>query len=149
MKAYILTIIGASLLSVMTHILAPEQWRKYIKIVTGLVVVSVLVMPIRSLTKVDIFEDFTIETSGLDMDIQKKAVAEELEKRIAADIEERIEQEFYQSCTAQAKIRVNASFEIEGVEAITIRGFRGDQRAAANRMAEVYGIGGDKVAFAK
>ena len=36
MKEYIITIIGATLLSAMAGIIAPEKWRSYVQVITGL-----------------------------------------------------------------------------------------------------------------
>ena len=35
MKEYIITIIGATLLSAMAGIIAPEKWRSYVQVITG------------------------------------------------------------------------------------------------------------------
>jgi len=43
MKEYIITIIGATLLSAMAGIIAPEKWRSYVQVITGLVIISCII----------------------------------------------------------------------------------------------------------
>ena len=148
MKNYILTLIGTALLASMVNMVSPEQWRKYIKLITGIVVISVLIAPLGKIMNVDIFQDFTIETAGLDENIQKKAVSEELKKRVEQDMEERIQKEFFAECSCSVALRVNENFEIEGIDRIQITGFGGDKGALSNRLANIYGIQRDKVEFA-
>ena len=45
MKEYIITIIGATLLSAMAGIIAPEKWRSYVQVITGLVIISCIISP--------------------------------------------------------------------------------------------------------
>ena len=45
MKSYIITVIGAALLSALAEIISPEKWRGYVKIITGLVVISSIIAP--------------------------------------------------------------------------------------------------------
>ena len=58
MKEYIITIIGATLLSAMAGIIAPEKWRSYVQVITGLVIISCIIFPVTALVKSDIFDGF-------------------------------------------------------------------------------------------
>ena len=40
-----ITIIGATLLSAMAGIIAPEKWRSYVQVITGLVIISCIISP--------------------------------------------------------------------------------------------------------
>ncbi len=140
MKAYIMTIIGATLLSAYASNLAPETWRKYVRIITGLVLIICILSPIKSLVGADLFADFDINAvSGVEGKTQTQLVAEELSERVEADIEERLKKEFGISARARVKISVNDKGEITGVKEIRVSGGR-LTRAAKARVCEVYGV---------
>lgn len=146
MKAYIITIIGATLLAAMAGILAPEKWRGYVQIITGLVIISCIVSPVTKIAKSDIFDGFdsvgeSIENGG---NLQLQLVEEELKKRIDADIKARMKKEFSLDVTAECSIRVSAEGEIEGVESVLIYGDKLTPRAK-DRLCEVYGLAADEV----
>lgn len=142
MKGYILTIIGATLLSAYASNLAPENWRKYVQIITGLVLIICILSPIKSLVKTDFFSDFDIaEISGVEGKTQTELVAEELAERVEADIEERLKNEFGINVTAKVQISVNDKDEIAGVKEIHVSGAKLG-KSAKDRLCEVYGTDG-------
>ncbi len=141
MRAYIITIIGATLLSAAAGMLAPEKWRGYVQIVTGLVIICCIISPVASIMKSDIFAGFDnveerIEANG---NPQEELVLEELEKRINEDVAERMKKEFNLSVEARCSIKRNDEGEIEGVDSIYTSGDKLTDRARA-RICEVYGI---------
>ena len=141
MKAYIITIIGAALLSVMAEIISPEKWRGYVKIITGFVIICCIFAPLTRFRGGDIFSGFdagsyvTSDTENL----QAEIVYRELEKRINADIEKRLSDEYGISANARCSLKVSADGEFKGVNEIHIYGARLTE-PAANRLCEVYGI---------
>lgn len=140
MKAYILTIIGATLLSAYAANLAPESWRKYVRIITGLVLIICILSPVKSIVSTDLFGEFDItEYSGIEGKTQTELVAEELCERVKADIEERLKKEFNINVSAKVKISVNQQGEIAGVEEIRVAGDELTDMAKA-RLCEVYGV---------
>ncbi len=139
MKAYILTIIGATLLSAYASNLAPESWRKYVKIITGLVLIICILSPVKSLVSTDLFTDFDIgEYGSIEGRTQEEIVADELRERIETDIEERMKKEFNLGVDARVKISVNDRGAIEGVKEIRVSGGTLTPAAKA-RLSEVYG----------
>lgn len=139
MKAYILTIIGATLLSAYASNLAPESWRKYVKIITGLVLIICILSPLKTLVKTDWFGDFDIaEISGVEGKTQTELISEELSERVKDDIEERLRNEYNINASARVKISVNDKGEITGVKEIRVSGAN-LSAAAKNRLCEVYG----------
>lgn len=139
MRAYILTIIGATLLSAYASNLAPESWRKYVKIITGLVLIICILSPVRTLVRTDWFEDFDIsQISGVEGKTQTELISEELAERVEDDIEARLKNEFNIDVLASVKISVNDKGEITGVKEIRVRGAPLTP-AAKNRLCEVYG----------
>lgn len=140
MKAYILTIIGATLLSAYASNLAPESWRKYVRIITGLVLIICILSPIKSLVSTDLFEDFDITEFGeVEGKTQEEIVVSELGKRIEDDVAARLKKEFDLNVSAEVMISVNEAGEIEGVKEIRTSG---DvlTNAAKSRLCEVYGV---------
>ncbi len=146
MKAYIISIIGATLLAAMAGILAPEKWRSYVRIITGLVIISCIVSPVTAIIKTDIFDGFDSVGESIEEgeSIQRSLVTEELERRINEDIEARMKKEFSLDVSAECAIKVNDEGEIEGVESIYIYG-DGLTERERERLCEVYGLSADEV----
>ena len=86
MKEYIITIIGATLLSAMAGIIAPEKWRSYVQVITGLVIISCIISPVTAIVKSDIFDGFdSVQENIADSsNMQTELVIEELKNRILA-----------------------------------------------------------------
>ena len=146
MKQYIITIIGSAVLCTAAHILTPAAWQKYVKIITGLVILSVIAAPIANFTDFDIFSSFSIEESEIDENLQTDIVAKELKKRVEADIAGRIKAEFSAEAEATVDIGVAQSGEITGVSHIKIKLKAGAQKEQIiTRMCEVYGTKKDEV----
>lgn len=144
MKGYIITIIGASVLSGAAHILTPVSWIKYVKIITGLVILSVIATPLTSISKINLFSDFSIEESEIDENIQVNTIAKELKLRIETDIKDRIKTEFSHDSKADVIITLNENNEITGVTHITVI-TDANKDKVISRMCEVYGINKDEV----
>lgn len=141
MKAYIITIIGATLLAAMAGILAPEKWRSYVQIITGLVIISCIISPLTTVVKSDIFSGFDSveENIANSENLQTELVMEELKKRVNEDIEARMMKEFNLSVRADCVIRVDGEGAIEGVDSVRIYGDKLTDRARS-RLCEVYGL---------
>lgn len=141
MKAYIITIIGATLLAAMAGILAPEKWRSYVQVITGLVIISCIISPVTTVVKSDIFRGFDSVEENIENseNLQAELVIEELKKRVNSDIEARMQKEFNLSVTASCEIRVNEEGAIEGVDGVRIYGNKLTDRARS-RLCEVYGL---------
>ncbi len=141
MKAYIITIIGATLLAAMAGILAPEKWRSYVQVITGLVIISCIVSPVTAVVKSDIFRGFDSVEKNIENseNLQAELVMEELEKRINDDIAARMLKEFNLSVRADCDIRVDSEGAIEGVDSVRIYGDKLTDHARG-RLCEVYGL---------
>jgi len=141
MKAYIITIIGATLLSAIGGVLAPEKWRGYVQVITGLVIISCIISPVAEIVNSDILSGFdsvevNIENSE---NLQNDLVIEELKNRINEDISARLKKEFGLDVSAECEMKVNSEGEIEGVESVHIFGDKLTDRAR-DRLCEVYGL---------
>ena len=133
MKEYIITIIGATLLSAMAGIIAPEKWRSYVQVITGLVIISCIISPVTAIVKSDIFDGFdSVQENIADSsNMQTELVIE--------DIKARMEKEFKLSVTAECEIMVNDEGEITGVDSVRVYGDKLTDRARS-RICEVYGL---------
>ncbi len=119
MKQYMITVMASAVLSALAQLVSPEKWAKYIRIICGIMIISVIAAPIGELRKIDIFGDYPAEEQ-LDMNAQKKAVIEEMQSRISGDVEKRVSDEFSENIKAEVKLKINDSYEIEGVDEINI-----------------------------
>ncbi len=140
MKEYILTIIGATLLSVLADIVSPEQWRKYIQLLTGLVIVSCILTPAFKIADLDLFSGFELSDTTLEEGetLQKELGASELEQRVAEDAKQRIASEFHCEAEVEAEVLTDEQMQITGVKRIRIHGKNLPEGIAA-RIKEVYG----------
>ncbi len=141
MREYIITIVGATLLSACAAMISPEKWRGYVQLITGLVIISCIISPLSSAIHSDIFKGFETDTSvsAEGENLQAELVLAELKKRVDEDIEARMKKEFDLSVTARCEIRVNGEGEIEGVDNVRVSGDKLTDRARA-RLCEVYGL---------
>lgn len=141
MKAYIISIIGATLLAAAAGILAPEKWRGFVQIITGLVIISCIISPVTAIVRSDIFEGFDSVSENIEEGetAQRDLVLKELETRINEDAAARMKKEFSLDVKVRCSIRVNDEGEIEGVDNIDVYGDTLTDRARA-RLCEVYGL---------
>ena len=144
MREYIISIAGAAILSGMARILSPTGWEKYIKIITGLIIISVISAPIGVLKEINFFSDFSLPKSDIDENVQLKIVGEELKKRVEQDIESRIKTEFLKDAEAEVEIGINEKNEITGVLSITVKTMA-DENNLRKRLCEIYGTAYEEV----
>lgn len=139
MKAYILKIVGAALLAAFSEYLVPQGWRKYVKLVSGLIIISVLISPFGR--RVD-FSDFEEIGGGEEYaaegeSLMRESVRDELEKAVETDIERRAEEEFSQKVKADVRVRTDGEGKIERVEKIKL--FGREREEITERLKFVYG----------
>mgnify|MGYP004589445475 FL=1 len=148
MRAYILTVIGAAVLSSFASILTPDKWRKYVGVITGLVIISCIIAPISRLTKADLFSGFGAieESEQYSENLRKRIVREELEKRVGEDLSARLLNEFNADVRSEVKISINENNEITGISSVRIKGIKPDERITA-RICEIYGLSEDKISY--
>lgn len=140
MKAYILTVIASTLLCAFCVNLAPDKWQKYIKIITGLVLIICILSPIKSFIKTDWIDALDIENAdAIEGKTQDELIKDDLTERIENDIEERLKNEFNISVSARVTIDAGNNGEIKGVKEIRVSGGKLTEDAKA-RLCEVYGV---------
>lgn len=140
MKTYILTVIASTLLSAFCVSLAPEKWQKYVKIITGLVLIICIISPIKALVKTDWLNELNLESyDKIEGKTQEELIKDDLTERVEKDIEERLQNEFNISASARVTIDAGNNGEIKGVKEIRVSGARLTE-AAKTRICEVYGV---------
>ncbi len=138
MKEYLMRIIGAVLICVFADMLLEEKWSKYIKIITGLIIISAISTPLQKPLNLD-FKEYFNETKKLEADGTQYSlvlIREELEKSLENDINSRFIEEFNQDIKAQVDVSLNDENKISGVEKINLIG--SINQKMIDRINEVY-----------
>ena len=141
MGAYILAIVGATVIAAIISVLTPDNWDKYVGIVTGIVITLCIARPVPGLMNKDIFADVTdikTQNSVNGEMLFKEEVKKELESKIAMDVKEKLKTEFGRDCVARVEIGVTANGDVLAVDRISVRGDKIDA-VAKSRLREIYG----------
>ncbi len=140
MKSYIITIIGATLLSSVGVMLTPENMRKYVSIITGFIIISAIVAPLSALRDIDIFsglDDISTNTQNYE-EIYSASVLGALSARIEEDIKERLKDEF--DYTGDVSVRILAeNTNIKSIAEIILHSHVSDNKIVP-RLMEVYNV---------
>ena len=67
MKEYLMRIVGAVLICVFTDMALPDKWSKYIKIITGLIIISTIASPLERPLNLN-FTKYFKESEKLEID---------------------------------------------------------------------------------
>ena len=138
MKQYIITIIGATILSAIGSILTPDTMRKYVNVITGFIIISVIVAPLASLRGIDLFagveEIGAVQTEYESVYIN--SVADVIKKRIEGDIKQRLHEELGVDAQVSAEIVVEKN-NIKEISQICVWGV-GTQKEAAKLLMKTY-----------
>lgn len=134
-------IAASAILSVFADMLSPEQWRKYVKIVTGFVIISVIIAPVAKLKNADLFSEIDFENNVTinEVDYSNKWVIDEFEKVVTEDIRDRIKNEYGKESRVRVTVRVNDEDKIEKIENIRID-VNSPPPTLADTIAQMYGI---------
>ena len=139
MKEYILKIVGVSLLAAFSEHLADKKWKKYINLISGFMIISVLLSPFTFNRDIKIFAEFKLDSdySEEGNEILYENVKRELEKKIASDLKRRVLEEFSENVTADVTVLCDKDGKIERVKSITLKG-RKNQKIT-DRIKFIYG----------
>lgn len=119
MDKYLTTLITAAVLSAVAKNVSPERWQKYISVITGIMLVSVIVSPLFEFARIDLFKEFAY-TEEINMLAQHEAVKEELEKRVSEDAKNRLTNELGGEYRVETELLINKNNEIEGVKEMIV-----------------------------
>lgn len=136
MREYMITVIGGAVLAALAHTVSPEKWTKYIKIVTGIMIVSIIVSPVSVLINGDIFSDFE-ESTYIEENLHEKAVISQTEQKLSEDVISRIKTELGEDIIAEVVLEVDNDMQVEGVDLIKV--WNGQNRERIKKiLTEVY-----------
>ncbi len=136
MKEYIILVAISAIIAAVTDILAPREWRGYVRLAVGFLILAVLISPLAKMKNVEIFNVETdFEASDL---VVKDKVTEELTKNVERDIEERVLSEFKTKAEAIVTLEVDSEHKIKGVRNIVIKSGK-VPAGLSERLREVYG----------
>ena len=144
MREYIILIAGAAVLSVFGDIMSPAGWKKYIKIITGLVVISIIVAPIAKFKKVDLISNLEFDSNTQLEDYSNDWFTNEFEKVVCDDIKERVANEYGRDCDVKVKINLNDENKIESIGKLEVYMDKPPYELK-QKLSEMYGIAGDEV----
>lgn len=136
MREYIILVAMSAIVAAVTDILAPKEWRGYVRIAVGFLILAVLISPLSKMKNIEILNvDNNFEVS--DMAVKDRVTAE-LVKNVEKDIEERVLTEFRTEAEALVALDVDAEHKIKGVKNIVIVCGKVPQ-GLGERLKEVYG----------
>lgn len=139
MKSYLMSITGAVLISVFSNVILPEKWNKYIKVITGLIIISTIISPLKISWDFEYDKQFKIP-QNIEIDAKDYSlglIKQELKERVDEDIKKRLKEEFSKNIIADSDIGINLDGEITGVEKIRISGDE-ISGTAVKRLQEIY-----------
>ena len=139
MKEYLMNIAGAIIITVFAEVMLPDKWSKYVKIITGLIIISAIASPVKDKINFDIkaFFDEGEQYVKTGEEYSAGLIKTELEKRINEDCAYRIMEEYKKDITVTTKVEINDKNEITGVLLMEIEG---DELGsdALGRIYEIY-----------
>lgn len=141
MRAYIIMVVGAAVMSAFADLLAPGNWRKYVKIATGLVILAVLLTPLIRLKDANLFSGSSAQTQSAE-EYEKQytsGVEKQLEENVEKDAAERIAAEFDTDARVSAEIDTTSDGKIKGVRRLYVHTAK-NELGIQRRLAEVYGV---------
>lgn len=135
MRGYITGICLSAVITAIADMIAPGEYRKYIRVLLGFLVLSVILSPLPAVKNIRLgsIEQKTAENTGIFYD----SVSEKLKENVEADIEERLKNEFGIICSASAELDIDGEHKIRGVRRIGLS--KKIPQNAAERLKEVYG----------
>lgn len=136
MREYIILVALSAIIAAVTDILAPKEWRGYVRLAVGFLILAVLISPIAKVKNVEILS-VQDNFEANDMAVKDK-VTEALIKNIEKDIEERAQAEFKAQVEASVLVDVDPEHRIKGVKNIVIKSEKVPV-GLKERLCEVYG----------
>ena len=147
MSVYIASVISAAILSGAASLLSPDSWRKYVGMITGIVILATIIAPLSRISVSEVFSSFNEPVTEQEISdgeqFRLQMIEDELTGRINTDIENRMRDEFNIKVHADAEIGVDSGGKITGVKKITVD--RSLPENAKQRLCEVYGVKGISV----
>lgn len=142
MKSYIMQIIMCAIVAVFADILSPRGWGKYVAVVTGIIIFSVILTPVAKWKNIDVFsglEETDNEYLEEGNEIYKDVLKKEFSKNISMDVQERIRQEFSKDAEVLTEIELSSEGDIEKIKRIEIKG-KEITKDITERISYIYNV---------
>lgn len=136
MKEYIIMVAVAAICASVADILAPKEWSKYIRVIIGFLILSVILAPVAQFKDGEILSP--TKTYNISDEPLLDKVSQELKKNVEKDIEERLKNEFVIEAEALVEIDIDESHNIKGIEAIEIKTWKNPD-GMVDRLRNIYG----------
>ncbi|MCR4718324.1 MAG: stage III sporulation protein AF [Firmicutes bacterium] len=135
MKGYIMSVCMAAVIASLADILAPREHQKYIRVLLGFLILTVILSPLPKVKKIKFepIENQTLENTKILSD----NISVKLKENVEADIFERIKGEFGVICDADVLLDIDDEHKIRGVKRIALS--KKIPENALERLKEVYG----------
>lgn len=141
MKAYLIRIVASALLVTFCDMLAPKGWKKYMSIVTGLLLLAILLEPVAKLQKIDFFTNYQPAQAQLSQGTQLYAelLQKEFSKNLSTDIKERILTEFSIDVSVETIVETDDAGNLLRIPKIIISG-KDLPEKIQERIAYIYDV---------
>lgn len=135
MKGYVISICMAAIIASLADILAPKEHQKYIRILLGFLILSVILSPLPEMKKMKL-EPLKAQTEN-NASAFSDSITEKLKENVSSDICERLKSEFGIICDADIVLETDDEHKIRGVKEIKLS--KKIPENAVVRLKEVYG----------
>ncbi len=145
MREYIMSVIGAGLLCSVSEIISPDKWKKYIKLLTGVIITIIMLSPVKQID-FDVVDDFRSITPEYPTDnsLLLNTVKSEFENRISEDIKERIFQKYDVNSEVVTTSETDDNGNVTGIALIQIKTFA-ECPGVTDMITQIYGVNKDLV----
>ncbi len=138
MREYVLKIVGAAIIGTFSEYLVPGDWKKYIKLISGLLMLTVLLLPFGMNPERVFFESPSIEEYKKEGEqYLLDEVKSQLEASVELDAKNRVRDEFSKDVEVEVSLVTNSEGKIEKIEKIELIGEKDE--AITERLKFVYG----------
>ena len=145
MREYIMSVIGAGVLCSVSEIISPDKWKKYIKLLTGVIITIIMISPVKQID-FDMVYDFCSITPeyAVDNSLLCDTVKGEFENRISKDIKERIFQKYGVKSEVVTTSETDDKGNVTGIALIKIKTFA-KCPGVMDMITQIYGVNKDLV----
>ena len=135
MKGYIISICLSCVIVSLADIIAPKEHQKYIRVLLGFLILSVVLSPLPAIKKIKLepLKSQTMDNAAIFSD----GISKKLKENVESDICERLKGEFGISCNAEVILEIDEEHKIRGVKMISLS--KKIPENALSRLREVYG----------
>lgn len=135
MKGYIISLCLSAIIASLADIISPKEHQKYIRILLGFLILSVVLSPIPAVKKIKL-APLQAQTSD-NAAIFSNGISKKLKENVETDICERLKDEFGIVCDANVFLEIDEEHKIRGVKSIELS--KKIPENALTRLKEIYG----------